>query len=147
MAPARGDPPGTPFSMASPRTSGGLADLDEMSRLRDDNVTVRRNQQTDDPPTPRILEMPAQLSEPQSTPFSPVDNDIQDQQQQQQTSDLASIRSVDPPASIIRSLPARPLPTNVNCTRSPKTVVSDPEGSIGIYFSTSSSNKSISPSF
>ena len=62
MAPARGDPPGTPFSMASPRTSGGLADLDEMSRLRDDNVTVRRNQQTDDPPTPRILDMPAQPS-------------------------------------------------------------------------------------
>ena len=54
MAPARGDPPGTPFSMASPRTSGGLADLDEMSRLWDDNVTVRQNQQTNDPPTPRV---------------------------------------------------------------------------------------------
>ena len=132
--------------MATSCTSGGLADLDDMSRLRDDNVTVRQNQQTDDPPSPRILDMPAQSSEPKFTPLPPVDLGTQDQQQQQQTSKLASICSVNPPAYTTCSVPARPFPTNVTCIPSSKLVATDPEGSIGIYFSTPPSNKSISPS-
>ena len=43
MAPAQGDgkdPPGTPFLMVLFCTSRGLADLDELSLLREDNVTV-----------------------------------------------------------------------------------------------------------
>ena len=75
MTPTQGDgkdPPGTPFSMALFRTSGGLADLDELSQLRDNNLTVCQNQQTNDPSSPRILDMSALSSEPKSTPFSPV---------------------------------------------------------------------------
>ena len=85
MAQAQGDgkdSPGTPFLMASPHTSGGLADLDDLSRLHDGNVTVRQNQQTNDPPSPRILEMPSPSSEPKPTPLTHVVLGTQERQQQ-----------------------------------------------------------------